>query len=202
MKELVLAALGACGAPVPAMPWLHGFAATASTTAATRDAAEQLGGEPDPYGALVLEADVAPDAGDETILASRAQGLVVLNANGDVLGRAPGFDPVGSADDTLALAVGDAGIGQAVIALAIELGGHRLGETHLVLYRVGDNAMHALFDAVGATRDGDAVRTGDVIMFPAGLVYHPPDGGDTSLWLIDDARTRYVRRAVVPAARD
>ena len=188
---------------IVALPWLSGFEPVAVTDESARDVQAELAewqGAADErcvataYGGLRLTADVAPALGDETVLASYTQGLLVVGHDGQALARAPGFDCYGSADELVALAAGDAGLAMPVIALAATSGGRAENATWLALYRVGDNGELApIFSAIVERHAGHQTRTGVVMLFPGGLVYRSPDGG-SSLWLYERDAGRYVEQ--------
>ena len=175
--------------PAPAFRWLPGFAVSAVTEERSADAAAQLGAINETpelcstFDAQELTADVAPMAGHETVLASVATGVVVLDAVGRRLASAPLADCGGSADGIIALAAGDAGIGQPVIAVVFSSGGHRESETDLVLYRVDDRTLRVLFTGLLETRDGDDLETGSAFVLFGMVVYRPPGGPLMVVWL-------------------
>ena len=189
MKNLVVAI--AClvyGSPSLSndpLPWLHGFASTATSDIETPD------------GELQVTADVAPADGVETVRASYQQGVVVVDGAGDVLARAPGFAPAGSADDLVALSVGDAEIGSPVIALAVNRGGHRVSVTSIVLYRVDHGRLEQLFEGEVEDHDGPETSAGEITFLPEGLVYRAPQARTQTLWTFDPERGRYVERGAV-----
>jgi hypothetical protein len=167
--------------------WLPGFTAVASAEHPTRAASERLdalrpvGDECHGAGvvALQLTADVGGAEGDETVLASVAQGVVVLapGPRDRIVAEAPIAECGGSEDATVALAVGDAWIGKPVIAVVATVGGHRASETDLALYALGaGRTLDRLYTGVLATRDGDETRRGQVIALPGALVERGPDG--------------------------
>src|SRR5687767_704090 len=93
-------------ATLAALPWLQGFFAPAGATeTASQEAVEELAEwrQPDAecigtlYGGLSLTADVAAGEGDERVLASYTQGLVVLDRENHLIAQAPGFRCEGSA---------------------------------------------------------------------------------------------------------
>ena len=168
--------------PASSFRWLPGLVVSAATDERSDDAATQLGAineSPDlcsTFDAQELVADVAPMPGRETVLASVATGVVVLDAVGRRLAMAPLAECGGSADGIVALAVGNAGIGPPMIAVVFSSGGHRESETDLVLYRVEDGALRVLFTGTLETRDGDDLETGSAFLLPGMVVYRPPTG--------------------------
>jgi hypothetical protein len=201
MKKILLLALcAACGGtstPNSAVPWLHDFAAAATTDNANAEVSDRLAAlvgsrdEPD-YGGLQVTADVATTDGIETVLASYHQGVAVVDRDGKLLARAPGFDSIGSADDVVALSVGDAGIGSPVVALAINRGGRRETVTSIVLYRVASGRLDRLFDAPVEEHDGSDAFTGAITFVPNGLAYRAPRASSATVWKFDAARGRYL----------
>lgn len=188
--------------PLAALPWLSGFDATAVADRPSPEVTDALAAwhEIDPacvdavYGGLELDADLAPAPGTETVLASFSQGVAVLDRDGRLVARAPGFACAGSADELVAVAAGDAWIGHPVIALAATTGGHAESLTWLSLYRVAGGELVPVFTGVVEEHDGRRTRTGAVLVAPGGLIYQAP-AGDTSVWSYDPARGRYVELA-------
>ena len=167
------------------MPWLEGFAPiaasdTPSATATERMSPWSVDDDVTPEGGIELAADVAREDGIETIAASYAGGIVVLDRDGHLLARAAGFPSSGSADELLSIATGSA-FGDPMIAIATTSGGHRASETRLTLYRFARPKLERLFDAVVAERDGSLERHGRVALVPGGLIYRAPSGA-TTLW--------------------
>lgn len=194
MKRLLVLALAACGntaTPAASVPWLRGFAATATSDDEIPAVSERLGDDSG-YGGLQVTADVAPGDGVETVLASYGQGVAVVDRTGKLLARAPGFETVGSADDLVALSVGDAGIGTPVIALAVSRGGHRESVTSIVLYAVGGGRLEQLFEGPVEETDGIDTFTGVISFVPGGLLYRAPRTEAATVWIFDAGRSRYV----------
>lgn len=168
------------------MPWLHGFTATAAS-----DVQHEYAG-----GLSVTFAFA--DGESETVTASYADGLSVVDATGHVVGSTLGFDQVGSADELVAIAAGDGQIGDPLIALAVTTGGHRLATTSLVLYRVRPSGdLREVFDQPIEERDGEEVVTGSVALFPRMLVYRAPSG-EVSLWDYDEGCSCYAKHGGAP----
>lgn len=187
-----------------ALPWLQGFVPAASTDHATAEVVRELAEwQPEDeacvasaYGGLQLSSELQPGAGDDTVLASYTQGIVVLDRDHHAIARAPGFTCRGSADELIGLAAGDAGIATPVLALAATSGGHNESFTWLTLYRVDGAQLVPAFTGVVERHEGHTTQTGTILLFPGGLVYRPP-GGTTSVWLYDAATGRYVQQFVV-----
>jgi hypothetical protein len=194
----------AASAASRALPWLHNFAATAASAEASAQVVDRMARwrAPDPdcsaaaYGGLAIAADVAPAPGTEEVLASYAQGVLVLDAGGRVIASAPAPGCQGSADDLEAVAAGDAQLDGPVIALAATGGGHRASSTWLGLYRVVNGAVAPIFAGVVEDRVGDRTRTGGVTLLPGALLYRAPSGGHT-LWVYRPEQHRYVQQALV-----
>lgn len=188
-------------APLAALPWLQGFfAPSASTDEGSHEVVAELGewrAADDScvgasYGGLSLTADLGAGEGDERVLASFTQGLVVLDSERHMIAQAPGFECEGSADELVALATGDAGIGQPIVALAATAGGRAESMTWLTLYRVaGSGELQPVFIGEVERHENDTTRTGIVTLVPGGLVYRAPTG-DTSLWVWDAEQGRYI----------
>ena len=182
----VLAVAGsACTAPAgDAMPWLYGFSPAASAT------------DEDPTG-LAVRAPTRDGGATDLVVASLRGGVVVIDAAGSAIARAPGIDrdrQPASADEVDALAVGDAQIGAPVIAIARTLGGHRESTTSLALYQPApDGTLALLFDEPVETRVGTERTRGFVLALPRALIYRNPTG-PISLWSFDDGAHRYVLR--------
>lgn len=132
--------------------------------------------EPCPdFGGIELAADIAPAVGTETILASYAQGVVVLDHRGRVLARRAAFTNMGSADELLAIATGDLQPGRPVIAIATQAGGHREQEVWLELDQIGRNgALDVVFSAIVEVHDGRGDAVGAVTIVPGGILYRAP----------------------------
>ncbi len=189
-------------ATIAALPWLQGFEPAAVSDRPTRGVLDELA-EWQPadeqcvstaYGGLEVIADLAPAPGDERVLASFSQGLVVLDRDRNAIARAPGFTCEGSADGLEAIAVGDAWIGTPVIALAATAGGRNESTTWLTLYRVGDGGeLVPVFTGEVERHVGRATRTGVVMLFPGGLVHRTPSGA-TSVWRYEPEAGLYLDR--------
>jgi hypothetical protein len=198
---LALAAL----APLTALPWLQGFFAPAGvsdveTAPIVAELAPWRAPDTDcsasAYGGLAVAADVAPVEGEERVLASYTQGVVVFDREHHVIAHAPGFACEGSADELVALAVGDGAIGAPLVALAATSGGKTENVTTLSLYRIGTGgALTPVFTGEVEVHVDQTTRTGVVTLVPGGLVYREPSGL-VSLWTFDDGQGRYVEQLV------
>jgi hypothetical protein len=184
------------------LPWLQGFQPMGVADHGSQAVVAELddwrpAGSDDrcvapAYGGLQLVADVSPVPGDERVIASFEQGIVVLDHGGSAIARAPGFTCTGSADELVALAAGDAWIGQPVLALAAVAGGHAETATSLTLYRVGtEGDLVPIFTGEVEHRLRERTESGAVWLFPGGLLYRSP-GGDPQLWRYDPEAGRYV----------
>jgi hypothetical protein len=190
-------------AAIAALPWLQGFEPTAVTERATRSVIDELS-EWQPadercvanaYGGLELFADLGGPTGEERVLASFTQGVVVLDRDRHAIARAPGFACEGSADELVAIAAGDAWIGTPLIAAAVTVGGRNENVTWLTLYRVGEHEeLVPVFTAPVERHAGHTTRTGVVMVFPGGLVYRAPSGV-FSVWRYDRETGRYLAPA-------
>ncbi len=197
--SLVAIAAGACGnfAPPPqAMPWLFGFATTATadgpTEAAERAAAEIASSNDAAYGAVEMRAELTGGGTPETVLAAYGLGIIVRDAEGHTVARAPAFAPEGSADSIVSLAAGLAGLDTPVLAVAYQHGGHRENQVTLALYRVGDRGvLEPLFSAPIEEHEGSDTRAGSLVLVSSQLSYRGPDGVVTR-WRFDPARGRYL----------
>ncbi|MBA3456565.1 MAG: hypothetical protein H0T42_25980 [Deltaproteobacteria bacterium] len=182
----------------PQMPWLHGLDSVRVTDEPQRHVEDRMAAGYEDLecaaGAthgLVLKADIAPSAGMETILASYARGLVVLDHEDQVIASMDGYPCQGSADEVTSLAVGRAFL-VPTIALAITHGGHEERTTELALFRIGfGGRIEPVFTAEVELRTGDNVRTGGVWLIPNGLLYQRP-GGKTGLWIYDPVGGAYL----------
>ncbi|HEU4730205.1 MAG TPA: hypothetical protein VFT22_20050 [Kofleriaceae bacterium] len=184
-----------------ALPWLRGLNATVEAAEATPGVvvrmAEWRAADPTcsaaAYDGFELRADVASEPGVETVLASFTQGVLVLDARGQLIASAmPSEDCAGSADDLAGIAAGDAHIGEPVVALALTTGGHHTSTTTLVLYRVADGMVAPLFAGNVEERVGDRTRSGEVVLLRGALVFRDPSG-ERTLWVYDANGHRYNR---------
>jgi hypothetical protein len=182
-----------------ALPWLSGYEPVAVEERTADDVQVELAqwqGEADPRCVASAYGGLRITAGDQTVLASYTQGVVVLAPDRSVVARAPGFPCYGSADELVALAQGDAGIDVPVVALAATSGGRAENATWIALYRVGDGGELApIFSAIVERHAGRITQTGSIELFPGGLKFRSPDG-EMSLWLYDREAGRYVEQRV------
>ena len=210
MRRLILGGLtmlaASCSGPAPTvapLPWFAGFATTAanetpSSGVTDRMARWQMCDSPCAYGGIELIGDVAPPDGNETVLASYGQGVIVLDRDGRMLGRGPGFDPAGSADELVAVALGDAQIGTPVIAIVARVGGHRESDVWLQLFRFGrGEKLDLLFTAIVEEHANGTDWPGTVTFAPGTLAYRAPRATTTDLWVFDARAGRYVYRGVL-----
>ncbi len=200
---LSLALVAACEQPtsVPSvLPMVQGAAVIAGSDRTSSSVIDKLGevaasARPcvgDAYGGIELVADVAPDAGDETILASYTRGIVVLGADGHRIATSPGFGCSGSQDELVALEVLRTSQDAPVIAAAVIQGGRRESSTRIHLFAV-DATKHLdpLFTGEVEHVDGAATLGGAITFVPGGLIYRHPTNGVT-LWKFDRNLRRYV----------
>lgn len=186
------------------LPWLHNFVPTAETSEASPSVIARMAQwrEVDPscsaaaYGGLAITAEVAGDAGIETVLASFTQGVLVLDARAKLIASAMPVSCAGSADELEGIAAGDALIDGPVIALAVTTGGHRQSATWLVLYRVTEGVVAPIFAGIVADHTKDGGRVGEVTLWRGALVYRAPSGIRT-LWTYDAVQHRYVQLIVI-----
>ena len=187
-----------------ALPWLHNFAATAESRAASPVVVERMAQWRTPdascsaaaFGGLAIMADVAGGRGAEEVLASFTQGVLVLDANGKLLASATAPKCQGSADEIEAIAAGDAHIDGPVIALAVTTGGHREAATWLVLDRVIGGVVEPVFSGAVEEYVGDQTRIGAVTLLPGALLYLAPSGAET-LWSYSAEQGRYTQLVLV-----
>lgn len=207
MQLALLAALAACDAlspPPPAeLPWVRGFAPEAITAQPTPRATQRLSqiasaSAAGDFGALEVRADLDGDARPESVLASYALGVAVVDDRNRVIGRALGFEPAGSADDLLAIAVGDGQLATPLLIVTTQTGGHRISVTTLSLYRLGGRALQPLFAEPIETHDGDQTRSGSLLLVRDGLWYRAPDAEVAVQWRFDAASARYVAPRATP----
>jgi hypothetical protein len=188
--------------PIAALPWLQGFfAPVASTEKPAPGITDELsewrsageGCVADAYGGLSLTAELGGGEGEERVLASFSQGVVVLDRDRHMIAQTPGFDCEGSADGLVAMAAGDGGVGAPLLAMAATTGGKNENMTWLALYRVaGSGELQPVFVGEVERHAGHTTRTGTVTLIPGGLVYRAPSG-ELSLWIYDNARGAYVQ---------
>ena len=201
----------ACETPAGTVvvPSLHGVLVIAGSDHPSPEVVDRLGtwtdSDPDcvgdEYGGMVLVADVAPQAGDETVLASFSQGVVVLDAAGHRIASAPGFDCMGSQDELIGIEIVRSSFDAPVIAVAVAQGGRRESTTSIELFALDGSRLDRLFAGEIERHDDAGIHTGDVTVVPGGLIYmHPTEG--TSVWRYDRATHRYVIGRVVDQRGD
>lgn len=186
------------------MPWLQNFAATAESAMASPGVVDRMarwrapdaGCSATAYGGLAITAEVAPARGAEEVLASYTQGVLVLDAAGQLVASATAPVCQGSADEIDAIAAGDAHIDGPVIALAVTTGGHRASTTWLVLYRVAGGVVAPVFSAAVEEHADGRTRSGEVTLLPGALLYRTPAGRQT-LWTYSVEQQRYEELALV-----
>ena len=197
----MIAGLGACQvAPQEApVPWLYGMSSFVAADRASKSATQRLHelstSDPDcaagAYQAVELVADVAPRAGSETILASYANGLVVLDREHRLVASTAGYRCEGSADEIELVAAGNAFGDQTVIVVG-KHGGHREYATWVGLFRVGDDKrLDAVFTGIVEEHRGSGTRKGAIYMLPGSLVYQAP-GGKPALHVYDPVARAYL----------
>jgi hypothetical protein len=188
--------------PIAALPWLQGFFAPSASTekpvqGITDELSEWRSGDQgcvaDAYGGLSLTAELGAGEGEERVLASFSQGVVVLDRDRHMVAQTPGFECQGSADGLVAMAAGDAGLDAPLLAMAATTGGKNENMTWLGLYRVaGSGELQPVFIGEVERHAGHTTRTGTVTLIPGGLVYRAPSG-ELSLWIYDSARGAYIQ---------
>jgi hypothetical protein len=197
MKALLIALVGvaACQTEaVPSMPWLYGLGAPVVSDRASDAVARRLEewsdrdvGDPNcgpgAYPAIELHANVAPQAGEETILVSLARGVVVFDREGQLVAETPGYACEGSADELEAVAAGDA-YGAATIVIAAT-------SAWISMLRVGDRQLDAVFTGTVETRDGATAKRGAIVLLPNALIYRHPEG-KPALWVFDPRARAYL----------
>jgi hypothetical protein len=180
------------------MPWLQGFSPVAAGDVASPSVTQRISdllhvaAEAD-YGGIELRADLTGDGMSETVLASYPLGLVVVDPEGRVLARAPGFPAAGSADELVSLAVGDGQLGAPVIVLAVQTGGHHESTISLAIYRLENGkTLKRLFMGPIEEHHGTETVTGRLTFLPSALAYRAPGARSATLWLFDPRFRRYV----------
>jgi hypothetical protein len=146
------------------------------------------------YAELEADGDVAPNAGDETVIASYADGVTVLDREGVQIASAPGYACEGSADEAETLIIGRA-FGAPTIAMVVTSGGRREQMTWLAVFRVGfAGRLDPVFTGTVEERSDDRVRRGEVTFVPDGLIYRRPGSRRLTLWVFDPAARAYTQR--------
>jgi hypothetical protein len=198
---VLLAACDAATAPPSVLPQLQGGVVVAGSDRGVPAVIDRMSAwahrdtdcVADAYGGIQLLADVAPDAGDETVLASFSQGVVVIGHDGHRIAATAGFDCAGSHDELVAVEIVQTSLDGPVIAVAATKGGRRESATWLELLEVGSSGrLNRLFLGEIERHDDRGSHTGDVMLVPGGLVYRHPTAG-MSLWRFDGAARAYVQ---------
>ncbi len=210
LVALVAGCEGLTPAPPPSvLPSLQGVLIVTESDRASPSVIDRIGESSpecvaDAYGGIELVADVAPNPGKETVLASFSQGVVVLAADGHRIASTPGFDCTGSQDDLVAVEIVRTSLDTPVIAVAANQGGRRESSAWLELLAVGkSDHLDRLFVGEIERYDELGTHTGGVTIVPGGLVYrHPIDG--VSLWRYEVPTHRYVKWRSIerPKSRD
>lgn len=197
----VAVALAGCQetAELPAMPWLHGLSNAVVSEGPSATASRRLpdvsdlpsGCGADAYRGVELTADVTPDPGPETIVASFANGVVIYDREEVVVASSPGYRCAGSSDAIDAIAAGHA-YGDRTIVLAGTSGGRMERDTWVGLFRLGaGDRVEPAFAAVVEQIRGDEVTRGDLRLLPHALLYRPP-GGVPMLYMFDPVAGAYL----------
>jgi len=207
MRAVVLALLGLAACDVaqdkpaaPSVPGLYGLTDLVTSDRGSDDATRSLGmwSDSDPdcaasaYPALALVAEVAPHPGPETILGSYANGVVVLDREGQLVAATLGYPCAGSADELEQLVAGNA-FGDRTIGVVGTTGGHRESSTWIGLFRVGfDRRLDPVFTGNIEERRGSEVRRGAISMLPNALVYQRPGSTRKVLYVFDPVGRAYL----------
>jgi hypothetical protein len=200
---LMIACVGLLGCrteAVPSMPWVHGLGNPVVSDRSSDAAAERFErwsdrdvGDPNcgsgAVPAIELHADVAPPVGEETILVSLSQGVLVLDGEGRLVAETPGYACAGSADELEAVAAGDAGA--PTIVIAATTGGHRESSTWITLLRVDERRLDAVFTGTVELRDGETTKRGSIVLLPNALIYRHP-ALQPALWVFDPVARAYL----------
>jgi len=201
-----LAGLAACGSETPAIPWLYGLSDPVASDVGSDEVARRIDfsgefSDVDPecstgaFPGIAITADVSPNPGRETIMASLAHGIVVVDSERRLIAETPGYAcDGGSVDELEAVAAGSA-YGAPTIAIAATGGGHRENSTWVSLFRVHDHELDAVFTGTVEIRRGDDVERGAIILLPGALVYKHPEG-KPALWFYNPV----VRSYMLPTA--
>lgn len=193
------AAPGARAPSHPLLPWLYNFHDATAVDTGDRLVTLSLTTTPDPScrdnasPGLVLEADVSPSPGRETIIASYEHGVLVVGSEGEPLAETAGYPCAGSADEIEVLASGTV-FGAPMIVLAVTTGGRREQLTWLGMYRIGhDRRLEPVFAGAVEHREDGIVRRGSVTILPGALLVRDPFG-KVGFWTFDDGGGVYVPR--------
>jgi hypothetical protein len=187
------------------LPWLRDFHADAVADAPSREAEARLGGgvrEDEGCGAgaeagFAIIADMAPAPGPETILASYAAGVVVLDGAGRRLAASPPLECRGSRDTIEGIAAVELLDGEPVIALAATAGGRAERTTWLFFLAPRGEALVPIFAAPVEEHRGEAALTGEVARLPGGAIRYRSPGGAITRWTYDREAGRFVMREVI-----
>ncbi|CAN5899308.1 hypothetical protein BH11MYX2_BH11MYX2_11190 [soil metagenome] len=204
MKLAPLAVVAiACSAPAPSpspsLPWVSGLTTTATADVEVPSIGDRLAGAVGEHDAAGY-GGIAVPIEQGTVLASYHLGVAIVDTNGRVIARAPGFAAEGSADDLVSVTVGDAQLDQPVIMLAVARGGHRENTTWIAVYQINQGRLAQVFSAPVEEHDGDQTLVGAITFVPHGLVYQRPNG-ERELWTFDASRSRYVPTTSHPEKR-
>jgi hypothetical protein len=201
---LALSLVAACqvAQETPSIPWLHGLADPIASDQTSDGVTRQIDSwsglsDVDPecstgaHPGIAIEADVAVNAGRETIMVSLAHGLVIVDREGQLITEAPGYHCDGTADELEAIAAGSA-FGAPTIAIAATSGGHRESSTWVSLFRIDGRRLDPVFTGTVEERRGDDVKRGAVVLLPDALLYRHPRG-EASLWTYNADARAYVQ---------
>lgn len=184
-----------------ALPWLFNVANTVAVDSEDPSIALPLGlfrdidptCEDVPTAGLRVTAEVAPSPGRETVVASYAYGVLVLDSEGTVIAAAPGYSCEGSADQIEVLAAGTA-FGVPTIVVVGTTGGRREQLTWLGMFRVGlGGRLDPVFTGAVEQREDGIVRRGSVTVLPGALLVRDPFGG-VGFWVFDRGGGVYIPR--------
>lgn len=183
----------------PALPWLFNLTNVKAVDTGDPLVTMAMDAEIDPSCAelespgFALVANVAAAAGDETILASYAHGVMVFGHEGELIASTPGFPCAGSADEIEVLAAGTA-FGVPTIVMVATTGGRREQLTWLGMFRIGRTGrLEAVFTGAVEQREDGIVRRGSVTVLPDALMVRDPLGG-VGFWIFDEVSGVYIPR--------
>ncbi len=199
---LVLLATCQVGQETPSIPWLHGLANPVSSNRSSDEVARRIDtwsrfSDVDPecstgnYPGIEIEADVAAQPGLETVMVSLAHGIVITDAEGELIAETPGYHCEGTADELEAIAGGDA-FGARTLAIAATAGGHEESRTWLTLFRVDGRRLDPVFTGTVEERRGTKVDRGGVFLLPNALIYRAPRG-TPAIWFYNSDARAYVQ---------
>jgi hypothetical protein len=145
------------------------------------------------YGGIELTGNVLGRDAPQTVLASYDH-VLVLDRDGALIAEADtGLDCAGTADAIEAVAIGRTWLDAPVIEVAATAGGRAEQASYVMFFRVRDRELVPLFSGAVVVREPGETRTGSITFVPDGVVYRAPDAS-TTLWTLDRANGRYVRR--------